>query len=248
MAQPNARALGDELIIDSATGVDLQLRVAGPGSRCLAFTIDWMIRLLAALAWYTAAATIYNGRLRLSAPNEFDKQWFLWVLAPALAIFSLYHLVVEIALHGRTPGKILAGVRIVTREGNTPSAAALLARNVFRLIDSFPVLYTVGLVTTMLNRRHARIGDLAAGTLLVHDRVPAAPPSTSGGVLGDGAQRELVAELLERWRQLEPEARQHLARRVLSYTGGAPAAGESATADDAQLRAALEHLTQEPAR
>jgi len=226
--------------------VDLQLRVAGPGSRCFAFLTDWLIRLLAAFAWYTAAATIYNGRLRLSAPTNPDKQWFLGVLAPALAIFFLYHYVAEVALHGRTPGKIVAGVRIVTPEGATPSAGALLARNVFRLIDSFPVFYSIGLVATIINRRHARIGDLAAGTLLIHDRVPAPLPTATGGTLQDGALRELVVELLQRWRELEPASRQRLAQTVLTHSGGGqpPEGAPAGASDDTRLRLALERLTQ----
>ena len=49
-------------------------------------------------------------------------------------------------MRGRTPGKRMAGVRIVARDGGAPSVGALLVRNVFRLIDSLPLLYGVGLV------------------------------------------------------------------------------------------------------
>jgi len=223
--------------------VDLRLRVAGPGSRALAFLLDWLIRSLAALAWYTAAATIYHRRLQLAAPANVDEQWFLAVLAPAIAIFLLYHCVLEVAMHGRTPGKRLAGIRIVTREGGTPSPGVLLARNVFRIIDSFPLLYSVGLATAMLNRRHARVGDLAAGTLLVQDRMPPPPLPSPVGELEDGMARELAAELNERWAELLPQARQPLARALLGR-GAAGFSSDPASQDDSSLRRALARVGQ----
>jgi uncharacterized membrane protein SpoIIM required for sporulation len=78
---------------------------------------------------------------------------------------------------GSTPGKRLAALRVVARDGATASVGALLVRNVFRVIDSLPVVYGVGLVTSMLRDDHVRIGDLAAGTLLVYDHFDARAPA-----------------------------------------------------------------------
>ena len=58
----------------------------------------------------------------------------------------------------------------MARDGSAPGAGALLVRNVFRLIDSLPVLYCVGLVAVIATREHLRVGDMAAGTLLVYER------------------------------------------------------------------------------
>jgi len=159
-----------DLVVDSATGVDVSLPIAGPGARALAFVVDWHIRLVLLFAWYLTAAVLYNGGLNIAPPFEPDVVWFVAVVVPPAAIFLLYHVVLEIAMHGRTPGKRMAGIRIVTRQGNTPSVGALVTRNIFRLIDGFPLVYSVGLISTMLTRDHVRIGDLAAGTLLVYDR------------------------------------------------------------------------------
>jgi len=71
---------------------------------------------------------------------------------------SSNHHVVELALRGSTPGKRMAGVRIVARDGGAPSVGALLTRNVFRLVDSLPLFYGVGLITVVLTREHLRIG------------------------------------------------------------------------------------------
>ena len=90
-------------------------------------------------------------------------------LLPAAAIYFLYHPLLEILMQGRTPGKRMAGIRIVTERALTPDAGALIIRNVFRLVDSLPAFYLFGLVVAMFTARQVRIGDLAAGTLLIYD-------------------------------------------------------------------------------
>jgi uncharacterized membrane protein SpoIIM required for sporulation/uncharacterized RDD family membrane protein YckC len=158
-----------KLFVDSATGVDVALALAGPGARAFAFLIDWCIRLILAIAWYVVAAPLYNRHLSFARPLEPDAAWFVFVIGPPLAIFLLYHIVLEVLMAGQTPGKRLAAVRIVAQDGATPTVGALLVRNIFRVIDSLPVMYGVGLLTSMIRADHVRIGDLAAGTLLVYD-------------------------------------------------------------------------------
>ena len=164
-----------DLRIDSVTGVEVVLPVAGPGVRAFAFLTDWSIRAVIAIGWYVVGALAYNGRWSLAQPLVPDAAWFVFVVTPSAALFFLYHPVLEVALRGRTPGKRIAGVRLVDRDGGAPGAAALLIRNVFRVIDSFPLLYGVGLTAAFATREHVRIGDLAAGTVLVYDRAHAAP-------------------------------------------------------------------------
>jgi uncharacterized membrane protein SpoIIM required for sporulation/uncharacterized RDD family membrane protein YckC len=163
-----------DLVVDSVTGVDVVLRLAGPGARAYAFLIDWFIRAILFVAWYVVAALIYNGRWSFTAPFNPNASWFVFVVTPAAAIYFLYQAVLEIAMHGRTPGKRMAGLHIITRDGGAPGIGALLTRNVFRLIDSLPLFYGVGLVTTMLTRDNIRVGDMAAGTILAYDRADVA--------------------------------------------------------------------------
>jgi uncharacterized membrane protein SpoIIM required for sporulation len=164
------------LYVDSATGVDVALAVAGPGARAFAFVLDFALRTILALAWYLVAAALYNHDLSLARPLEPDRLWFALVVGPPLAIFLLYHVLLEVLMRGRTPGKRLAAVRVVARDGATPNVGALLVRNIFRIVDSLPGVYGVGLVTSMLRADHVRIGDLAAGTLLVYDHHDALAP------------------------------------------------------------------------
>jgi uncharacterized RDD family membrane protein YckC len=159
-----------DLVVDSVTGVALTLAVAGTGARSYAFLIDWLIRAILFIAWYGVAALTYNRRWSFSAPLNPDARWFVLVVTPAAVMYFLYHFILEVAMHGRTPGKRIAGIHIVTRDGSAPGVGALLTRNVFRLVDSLPLLYGVGLIATLVTKDYVRIGDMAAGTLLAYER------------------------------------------------------------------------------
>ena len=209
-----------ELRVEASTGVDISLPIAGAGGRSYAFIIDWHIRALLAFAWWLVATVLYFGRLQLiddgSTPESASR--FLFVVLPPLAIYFLYHPFLEVAMRGRTPGKRMAGVRIVTRDGAVPGVGALLIRNAFRLVDSLPAFYCLGLGFVMSTAQHVRIGDLAAGTLLVYDT----PDSTATAFLRtrrsgphDPRIDDLVDELLARWSELAPDARTTMGRRLL---------------------------------
>jgi uncharacterized RDD family membrane protein YckC len=238
----------DSLVVDSVTGVDVSLAVAGTGARSLAYLIDLLIRTILVTAWYVVATLIYNRRWSLATPDDPEGSWYLYVALPATLIYLLYHTVLELSMRGRTPGKRMAGIRIVTRNGSVPTVAAQLVRNVFRLIDSFPVGYGVGLFTCLVTRDHVRVGDLAAGTLMIYENrrtltTHGLSPSTTPHRL-DVTTTELVDELLERWPALESQARARLARSLLERaTGSAP----DSTVTERQLRDQLEQLSK-PAR
>jgi uncharacterized RDD family membrane protein YckC len=233
----------EELNISGLTGVATALPVAGPGTRAYAFIIDWHIRLLVALAWL-----LLGWLTGLGVGSNFKSPEFILVaVAPALVIYFLYHPIVELMMHGRTPGKRMAGARIVTLEGATPGTGALLLRNVFRLIDSLPAFYLVGLVCCMFTAQRVRIGDLAAGTVLVLDDPKATRSLATLGKLAQSSRLEpdtaaLVQDLLERWEEMERRRREALARELLARfdTGLDPA--QLATLDSATLRARLEAL------
>jgi uncharacterized RDD family membrane protein YckC len=202
----------EELRISGLTGVDVGLELAGPGSRSYAFIVDWHIRVLVALAWF--AVVLFLVRIE-AMPLSLVYVGGL----PALAVYLLYHPLLEVLMHGRTPGMRQAGVRLVTRSGGTPGVGALLIRNVFRLIDMLPSFYLLGLACCFVTRERVRIGDLAAGTLLVMDEAGRLPSSALAAVARGGltpAAAELIEDLLERWDALDPEHRVTLAHSVLT--------------------------------
>ncbi len=236
----------DLLTVTSATGVDVELAIAGPGSRSYAFIIDWHIRFLGALAWYLVAAFLETGAayLKVRTPAAI----VALAVVPAVAIYFLYHPLLELAMRGRTPGKRMAGVRIVNRQGGTPSVLALLIRNAFRLIDSLPVFYGVGLGTTLFTRQRVRLGDLAAGTLLVHDGDEESKALAQLGTLSlnptlDAGTLALANDLLLRWNDLQSPVRRKLALELLSRIAGAlgstPSQGNSDVAGDEILKQRL---------
>lgn len=228
--------------IGSVTGVDLQLDIAGPGARAYGFVIDWHIRILLALSWYLVALLILSGgALFGEGANVSAGSLGLIGGTPALVIYFFYHPVLEWAMRGRTPGKRFAGVRIVTRDGQIPGALAILVRNVLRLLDSLPVGYMVGLVCTIMTRDSVRVGDMAAGTLLVYtgsEQADTTGLATQASVAAHGLENaELGTELLARWDQLAEDRRADMARRLIVRLGG------SADVDhDEGLRAQLKIL------
>lgn len=221
----------DELRILSTDASEMVLPVAGLGSRSYAFLIDWHIRFLLAAAWVAAvAASVYL----IQQTNVFDAAFsgdsmlLFIVMLPAIAVFFLYHPVLETVMHGSTPGKRMVGVRLVTNRGETPGFGAILVRNVFRLIDALPSVYLVGIGVVLCTRYHVRIGDLAAGTVLVHDeRVSAGTFDTLASHVSSGSDLhvvELAGDLLDRWSGLAPDRRRSLALKVLQSQGIAPPA------------------------
>jgi uncharacterized RDD family membrane protein YckC len=208
----------DVYSIPSVTGVDLNLKIAGPGARSYAFVVDWHIRLLSALAWFVAGTLVLYGSLAIDFRTP-DTVYTFGVIVPVAAIYFLYHPIIELLMSGRTPGKRIAGVRVVRTDGAIPGIGEILIRNVFRLIDSMPMFYCVGLAVTIISKNSLRIGDLAAGTLLVYDP-PAARDldALSGAALDSiGMDRtELVRDLLARWDRLDVSVRNDLARQLLT--------------------------------
>jgi uncharacterized RDD family membrane protein YckC len=232
------------LVVGTNTGIEVSLPVAGPGVRSYAFLVDWHVRVILALAWYVAGAVLYNGTMSLAPPLATNAVWFGAVALPTLAIYFLYHPVIEVALRGSTPGKRMAGVRVVSRHGGAASAGALLVRNVFRVIDALPAFYGVGLVVALVSRDNLRWGDMAAGTVLVYQRTQGLLPletfkRRSGALEAQGA--ELVFELLERWSTLEPQARVTLARQLLVRHGAD--AGAVSNSGEHELHSLLEGLS-----
>lgn len=228
--------------IHGITGVDVSLPIAGPGSRSFAFIIDWHIRLVLALAWFFAAAMIEFGTLQLIGAKENPTAVFVVLVVP-LVIYFLYHPILELLMRGQSPGKRMAGVRIVTLAGGAPSAGAVLIRNVFRLIDSLPALYLLGLLMCFFTAQRVRIGDLAAGTVLVVDeRVLASHLERTAVHAESGmdlAVQELAQQLLERWSELEPDRRSTIGRALITKAQGRAAASAEAPSAEALSEEAL---------
>jgi uncharacterized RDD family membrane protein YckC len=235
-----------QVTLQSITGVDIELRIAGVGSRSYAFVIDWHIRAMLAFSWWAVGTALsFGGFTSLFNDDAAPSSYYLWVVMPTAVIYFFYHPVLEVLMRGSTPGKRMAGVRIVTRTGDIPNAGALMIRNLFRLIDALPFAYLVGLIATMFTAQHVRIGDIAAGTLLILDgkehNVSLARLAPANSSL-DPRAADLIHELLERWWELEYPTRRELARSLVARTDKSLSPEQVGQLDANELRARLEAL------
>lgn len=204
----------DILTIQTVDAVDVHLARAGIGSRSYAFIIDWHIRGLAAFVWFIGAIVVTGIDLK-------EGYKVLTAVVPAAALYFLYHPVLEVLMQGQTPGKRWVNLRIVTADGSTPGTGALLMRNVFRLLDSLPAFYGLGLLVMFCTRDQIRIGDMAAGTLVVYD-LPASKETLADAVVHDDQRARIVPlleEWLERWGELDPVQRDQIAWGLMRKAG-----------------------------
>lgn len=232
----------DRLNVTTGHALDVGHALAGLGARSYAFIIDWHIRVLLALGWlllFVVVGWIAGGTPDFGAATP----WL--VIVPAALIYLGYHPVSEITGNGASPGKRMAGVRVVRADGGDASAAQHLVRNVFRIVDSLPALYCVGIVCALFSRAQLRIGDFAAGTMLVYDRrrpddLQQAIARYAGAGTRDPALLDLASDLLARWNALEADRREAMARRLLAQCGE-PVETLPGSALESRLKALVDH-------
>ena len=157
--------------VELAEGVEIRLRVAGPLLRIGAYIIDFMIRALLFVGLsiiYGVSGIALGGQVvtGLVLLTWFVLDWF-------------YPIFFEAGKHGATPGKRLAGLRVVQLSGTPITFGQAVVRNFMRFIDGLPMFnYIIGLASCFSTRRFQRLGDLAAGTVVVYHRLPPQPSAT----------------------------------------------------------------------
>ena len=226
----------EQLKIDTPEQIALELPLAGIGSRFLAIAIDTLIQV----ALYLITGLIFL----LLLPEGFSIFTFLPKnLGPAMAIFTGfaiywgYFAIFEIVWKGQTPGKRIAGIRVIKESGRPINAFEAIGRNLMRSVDVMPGIYGVGLVCMMLNKQSRRLGDFVAGTVVVHEKPSeevrptwntAAETASSSGGMGQGTAEELVLieTYLSRRFELDPDVRLRtaiqIAERIKAKTGLQP--------------------------
>jgi uncharacterized RDD family membrane protein YckC len=155
----------DSLSIDTPENVLLEAELAGFGSRCIAALIDYLILIAILVAFFCLAS---RSLINLS-PRDSSLAIGLFILVQFI-IISFYHLIFEFLWNGQTPGKRRLGIRVVQTNGMPISARAILVRNFVRLFDFLPLAYGVGLLVMFATKNTQRLGDLAAGTIVVRER------------------------------------------------------------------------------
>ncbi len=154
--------------VELAEGVVIQLRIAGPMPRALAYFMDFLIRvalMIAIAIGVTMAGWAMGDNV---AQGLFLFGWFL--------LDWFYPVVFEAGRHGATPGKRMLGLRVVQASGSPVTVGQAVVRNFLRFIDGMPLFtYAIGLASCLATRRFQRLGDLAAGTVVVYARTPPQP-------------------------------------------------------------------------
>jgi uncharacterized RDD family membrane protein YckC len=177
----------DQLNIDTPELVAIELPLAGIGSRFIALLVDYLI-------W--GAAFLVLGLLSLFIlPNikAFSNLSAQWATALFIFVFFLfnwgYFTLFEAFWNGRTPGKRVAHIRVIQRSGRAIGLFESMARNLVRYIDQIPFFYLVGFIAMFVTRQHQRLGDLAAGTLVVRDSAQEEP------LWGNSGARSFTAQI-----------------------------------------------------
>jgi uncharacterized RDD family membrane protein YckC len=177
----------DELNIDTPELVDIQMPLAGIGSRFIALLVDSLI-WFAGIIVLVVLLVLFP--LNIAAFSQKSAEW-----AFAIVIFLIfllnwgYFTLFEAFWNGRTPGKRVARIRVIQRSGRSIGLIESMARNLVRYVDQFPFFYAVGVITIFCTRQHQRLGDLAAGTLVVRDQVEDAP------LWGESGARTFTAQI-----------------------------------------------------
>jgi uncharacterized RDD family membrane protein YckC len=164
----------DQLTIDTPELVSIRFPVAGLGSRFLAIFADTVIQLIAYIILILIFALIGNSAAKATGDVGFSQNGEKWFIAGLIVFHFLlfwgYFALFETFWNGQTPGKKLFKIRVIQQSGRQISFFEALTRNLLRIIDLLPGFYLIGVITMLCNRQHQRLGDLAAGTLVIHER------------------------------------------------------------------------------
>jgi uncharacterized RDD family membrane protein YckC len=176
--------------VELADGVEIQLRVAGPAVRSMAYTIDLLVRLgIYLVVWVAAIFLVLPGLgMELTAGLMllfmFFMEWF-------------YNVLFEAGARGATPGQRSMKLRVMSVTGGPVTLAQAVMRNFLRVVDFMPALYLTGIICMLFTRRFQRLGDLVANTVVTYADVPPTPTP----VTEIRAERRAPAQVLTREEQ-----------------------------------------------
>ncbi len=202
--RPNVNKLDTTLLAETPEGIDVLLRPAGVAPRALAYALDFAIRgtlYLIAIGVLQAFRGLGAG---LGLILYFALEWF-------------YPIVFELLPGAATPGKRVLGLQVIMDNGLPVTPSAAVVRNLLRAADFMPALFAAGLMAMLLRRDFRRIGDIAAGTLVVHCdhvRLAGALPEAvaiAPRVALQRAQQVAILHLAGRAARLTPERVDELA-------------------------------------
>ena len=202
--------------IETPEGIELALRVAGPVVRALAWAMDFGIRILIYTVLSFFLGDLGDLGIGILLIAIFLLEWFYPVL------FEVYR-------QGATPGKRAMKIKVLHELGTPVDWSASMIRNLLRAVDFLPLLYGFGLISMLINKDFKRIGDLAAGTVVVYEEdslsskkkeiaLPEESPQAMPVIL-PLEQQQAIINFAERAQQLPLGRAAELANIVTPLTG-----------------------------
>lgn len=169
----------ETLDINTPENVAFGYQVAGIGSRFLAAMLDTLFIFLLQIGVIAAFFLTLYALDQIALAKDLSA-WALAGLGLVTFLFYWgYYIFFEILWNGQTPGKRQTGIRVIRTDGTPITLSESLIRNLVRIVDLLPAAYGVGVLTMFMDKQSRRLGDLAAGTLVVHDRAPISIQSLS---------------------------------------------------------------------
>lgn len=169
--QPSSNSIGSpaDVVVSTPERVSFGYETAGLGTRFLAQAIDLLI-LGGTLSALGTLVVLGDGALAASLPRSSSELLAAGEVIVLLILGVGYFPVSEALWSGKTVGKLALRLRVVDARGGPVGVAQVLVRNIMRLVDFLPIGYAVGVVVMFVSGHSQRLGDLAAGTLVVRER------------------------------------------------------------------------------
>jgi uncharacterized RDD family membrane protein YckC len=163
----------DQLTIDTPEQVSIRFPIAGIGSRFLAIFADTLLQIIAYTVLFLVFVLIVSSAPK-NGSGELSHTGEKWLIAGLIVIHFVmywgYFTLFEAWWNGQTPGKKIFKLRVIQDSGRQITFFESMTRNLIRIVDLIPSIYLVGVICMACNRQHKRLGDLAAGTIVVHER------------------------------------------------------------------------------
>lgn len=200
--------------------IAISYELAGLGSRFLAIFIDLLVQIALLIVLTTAVAAFpHLADAKAARTTWFDPQKVgiaIYVFLTFLIFFG-YFIAFEWAWRGQTPGKKAIGIRVVRDGGFPVDFLTVTIRNIIRMIEFGLGFYVISAISTLLSKENKRLGDFAAGTIVVRDgkreAMRAYRPATTDARLTP-EERGLVERYVERRAMLGSSARNRIAREL----------------------------------
>jgi len=155
----------EKLSIETPEQVSLEFPLAGAGSRFLALAIDSLVQIVG----FAVLGLVALGAMLL--PIELGSSWVLAILLLfGFLLYYGYYAIFEALWNGQTPGKRAMRLRVITSSGRPITPYEAILRNLVRIVDQLPGIYTVGVISMFVTERNQRLGDVAADTVVVHEQ------------------------------------------------------------------------------